>query len=233
MPRRKVSRWNVGKPLARRVAGDRGRLAGAGGLGEAPAQHLELAREVLRGGVALLRVLGQAALDDPAERGGQPRRRLEERLGLLPDDGGERLRGRVALEGLPPRGHLVEDRAERELVGAEVHRPSRRLLGRHVADRAEDGAGLRARDRRRDVGGAAGALRLHELGEAEVEDLEVPVARDHEVVGLQVAVDDAVGVGAGEAARRLHGQVEDPARRRGAPRRGARAGSFPRRAPWR
>ena len=59
-----------GKALARRVAGDRGRLARAGGLGEAPAQHLELAREVLRGGVALLRVLGQAALDDPAERGG-------------------------------------------------------------------------------------------------------------------------------------------------------------------
>ena len=65
------------EPVARRVPGGGRRLARAGGLAEAPPQHLELAREVLRGGVALLRVLREAALDHPAQRGGQPRRGLE------------------------------------------------------------------------------------------------------------------------------------------------------------
>ena len=54
---------------------------------------------------------------------------------------------------------------------------------------------------------------LDQLGEAEVEDLEVAVARQHQVLGLQVAVDDAVGVGAREGARRLRGEVEELAER--------------------
>ena len=43
-----------------------------------------------------------------------------------------------SLERAPARRHLVEDRAERELVRSEVHRLAARLLGRHVADGAQD-----------------------------------------------------------------------------------------------
>ena len=47
-----------------------------------------------------------------------------------------------------------------------------------------------------------------QLGEAEVEDLHVAVARQHHVLGLEVAVDDAGGVRAGEALGQLAGDVE-------------------------
>ena len=202
-----------GEAVAARVARGRGRLARAARLGEPAAQQLQLARQVLGRGVALLGVLGEAALDEPAEGSRHARRRLQQRLGLLADDRDERLGARLALEGLPPGGHLVEDRAERELVRAEVHGAAGGLLGRHVAHRPEHGAGLRARDRRRHVRPAPVGLRLDQLGEAEVQDLQVAVARQHQVLGLQVAVDDAVRVRAGEGARRLRGELEELAQR--------------------
>ena len=65
------------------------------------------------------------------------------------------------------------------------------LLGRHVAEGAEDDAGLGAPGLGRKVGPArAGAFRLRQLGQAEVEDLDAAVLRDEEVLGLQVPVDD-------------------------------------------
>jgi hypothetical protein len=44
-------------------------------------------------------------------------------------------------------------------------------------------------------------LVLHHLGETEVEHLDDTVGRDHHVAGLQVAVDDALGMGGGEGVR--------------------------------
>ena len=107
----------------------------------------------------------------------------------------------AALERALARGHLVEDRAERELVGPEVERLAAGLLRRHVADRAEHRAGLR-RLRGREVRGLL-RLRLQELREAEVEDLDGPVLRDHHVLGLQVPVDDPGRVRLGEAVGHL------------------------------
>jgi hypothetical protein len=46
-------------------------------------------------------------------------------------------------------------------------------------------------------------LRTRELGEAEVEDLNPPVRGDEQVLRLDVAVDDPLGVGRLQAARRL------------------------------
>ena len=45
----------------------------------------------------------------------------------------------------PPGRHLVENRTEGELIGAEVERGSPGLLGRHVARRAENDARCRFR----------------------------------------------------------------------------------------
>ena len=86
-----------------------------------------------------------------------------------------------------------------------IGRPAN-LLRRHVPHRPDDDA------RDREAGGglglvqsleSEGPLRLHELGEAEVEELHPAVARQEDVLGLQVAVDDAGGVGGREALRDL------------------------------
>ena len=55
-------------------------------------------------------------------------------------------------------------------------------------------------------------LGRHELGQAEVQDLHPTVAGDHDVLGLEVAVDDARVVGLGQPARRLRRELQ------GAPR---------------
>src|SRR5204863_10016606 len=106
-------------------------------------------REVFRRGVAVLAVLCQAAIDEPAERRGNARVQAVDRLGRVLDYGGQRLNGRRALEGTLAGRHLVEDETEGELVGAEVERLPARLLGRHVACRAEDEAGPCHRLRKR------------------------------------------------------------------------------------
>ena len=149
-----------------------------------------------------------------------------QRLRLVLDDRSEGLDRGLSLEGRAPGHHLVEHRAEGELVGAVVHRTPARLLGRHVPDRAHDDArgGV---GRPQDVGPGrhlrdvlAGrplvtAAVAAQLGEAEVEDLHVAVARQHHVLGLEVAVDDAGGVRAGEPVGQLAGDVEHlPGRQR-------------------
>ena len=49
------------------------------------------------------------------------------------------------------------------------------------------------------------------LGEAEVEDLDMSRREDHDVLGLQVPVDDSLGVGRGEAVGHLACVVDDEA----------------------
>ena len=167
--------------------------------------------------VAVLGALGQAALHDPPrgcrERGIQ----LLQRRRLALEDGRERLDRGLAREGPLPGGHLVHDRAEGELVGLRDGRLSGRLLGRHVADGPEDDAEGR---RRPDAGVVTvrGLLRrglevpIHaQLREPEVEDLGEPVAGHHDVLGLEIAVDDARAMGLGEALGDLRGQVDRPA----------------------
>ena len=54
-----------------------------------------------------------------------------------------------------------------------------------------------------------------ELGDAEVEDLDVPVLRDEDVLGLDVAVDDPLLVRRGKAVSDLDGVVDGLLRRQG------------------
>ena len=139
------------QPLAERAVAQRGplllqphperRLAGD------PALHLaldglEVADQLLRVRVAVLGPLAQAAGHDPLERGRQvgPQRRHRPRL--LEGDRVQRVEGGRAGEGQLAGDHLVEHDAEREDVAAVVDRLPAGLLRAHVAQGAEDEAGL-------------------------------------------------------------------------------------------
>ena len=177
------------------------------------AHALRVPRQIPRRGVALLGVLGETALHDPAE--GRRRLRIQLRHGLrvVLDDGRQRLGAGVALECALARRHLVQNRAESELVRPEVDGPAARLLGRHVADRAHHGAGLRLlMDHRRHTRNLF-LGRYEELGKPEVQQLHEAVLRNHDVLGLQVPVNYASGMRLGEAFANLHAEVEQPLRR--------------------
>ena len=87
-----------------------------------------------------------------------------------------------------------------------VDRLTADLLGRHVAHRAQDDAEARqgVRGGRRLVG----AGRTSQFRHTEVQDLHAAIAREEQVLGLQVAMDDATLVRGGESPGDLHGEVD-------------------------
>ncbi len=111
---------------------------------------------------------------------------------VLEDDA----QGRFALERDAAGDHLEQDGPHGVDVDPVVDVLALGLLGGHVLRRADD-------DPR--PGHAAGVERP---GDAEVHDLGVALAVDHDVLGLEVAVDDAEAVGLDEALEDLAGQVE-------------------------
>ena len=89
------------------------------------------------------------------------------------------------------------------------------LLGRHVADRAQDRAGVRVGSVLRqglDVGPGPFLARSPELRDSEVENLDQAILGEEQVLGLQVAVHDALLVGGGEAPCDLDGELHRLAR---------------------
>ena len=115
---------------------------------------------------------------------------------------------RRACEGQASGHHLEQDDAEREDVGAVIAALAKRLLRRHVRHR---------RGRLR----ASGCLgqRLHARDaarrprrQAEIEQLRVPLRRDEDVVGREVAVNEARCVRVGERIGDLDGQIDRTSR---------------------
>ncbi len=175
----------------------------------------EAERDVLRGLETVFRSLLQAVLDEQIE-GGRRCRGLARLGGIVAQDRGHRLGRRVPVERLPARQHLVENHPERENVGTVIDAQALDLLGRHVVERSHDGARFRGPGGtpRQDGSRRRARLlfrgrRLLLPGQAEVEDLHVPVLRDEEVLGLQVAVNDPLLVRRREALRDLGCVVDD------------------------
>jgi hypothetical protein len=116
--------------------------------------------------------------DDALDRGVEVFDVARRRRGLrvaLPQ--AKQLGQRGGFEGALAREQLVEDEAERINVRARRQRPALQLLGRHVGGRA--GQGVRA------------AHVPGQSGDAEVGDAHVAALVEHDVGGLQVAVEHA------------------------------------------
>ncbi len=121
------------------------------------------------------------------------------RLRQLVDDAIED-RLHLAREGGLAREAFVEHRPERVDVRAPVERPRRDLLGAEIDDGPDQRPGL------------GQAILARREGEAEIHDpgpdVAGVVARGHDVLGLDVAVDDAAGVAVIERVGDLRPDVE-------------------------
>ena len=171
------------------------------------AEVAKISRQVLGRGVAIRRILREAPLDnrDNLDRG--IRSKFADRIRLGVDGRRHRLHRRIALEGAPAGEHFIHDRAKRELIGPEIGRLVRHLLGRHVSGRAEDNQRLGEPTgmNRRIV---RAVCRMACLADAEVDDLRAAVFRQHDVPRLQIAVHDAGRVRDGQPVGDLARDVE-------------------------
>ena len=156
-------------------------------------------------GEARGRLLLQAAQDDGFELDGQVGNDLAEvgRIGELGGADGLEL-GRVGpVEGMASAGQLVEDQAQREDVRLDRRASGDELLRRHVGDGAAPrGVGRLGRRRRAAAGSGRveiGLVATELAGQAEVEDLDQAAVGQHDVGGLQVAMEDAELVRGGKA----------------------------------
>ena len=173
---------------------------------------------------------------DRAQRKGQVAGRVEAAVGLLLQTMGHDLAQRrhdvfrqlrrivaqnrshhfdagLAFEGRAPCQAFVQHHAETEDIAALVHRLAAHLFGRHVPGRSQDGARGGAGERLAGI-----AFAGHLLGEAEIQDLGAPVMGEHDVLGLEVAVDDGSGVSGGQPIGHLPGEFQHPGlRQRAAP----------------
>ena len=137
--------------------------------------------------------------------------------GSLVENGVEDGARTFSLEGKRAGGHFVENDAKGKKVGARVEILAENLFGRHVGDGAQGGArtgeliGVDANSGE-SIGGAGstgGSFSMGDLGEAEVEDFGVAALGDENVGGLDVAVNDAFGVGGIESVGNLDTEVEE------------------------
>ena len=154
-------------------------------------QQLKVGRQRFRLLVALLGILHQAAHAHRLVVGGDRVHDLAGRNGfgvvVLVD---ERVGG-GAVERLAAGEQFVQDHAQRVEIAAAVDRAAAALFRAGVGRRADRAAGQ-----------GQGLFAKH-LGHAEVGDLERAVGGDEQVLRLDVAMDDAVRGGGGEALRRL------------------------------
>jgi hypothetical protein len=141
---------------------------------------------------AVVRIFGEASGKRAIDRHRHVGYDLDERRRLVFQDRADHVRLGRAVERLLRGDHFVHEGAKGEDVRARVCVLSFDLLRRHVLERSEDRAfacqrpGVR-RIRRR-------STRARDLRHSEVEQLDARL-REHDVGGLQVAVDNAVPVG--------------------------------------
>ncbi|MFO0607940.1 MAG: hypothetical protein U0324_32550 [Polyangiales bacterium] len=146
--------------------------------------------------MARVAVAGEGAVDGGGDARGDVGAQRAERRRVGGEDGGEGLVVAVADEGGPAGEGFEEDHPESPHVDARVEiAGAAALLGGHVAGGADDLAGA-----------GEGPVGRVGAGDAEVDDARGlaagGVAGEEDVLGLEVAVDDAAAVGLGDALHR-------------------------------
>lgn len=118
------------------------------------------------------------------------------------------------------RDRLIENRAEGKQIAARVERLTTSLLGRHVSDRADCGAGAGKKSvmRRGNRLAFDRAFGFQQLRQAEIQDLGVAAIGDEDIRGLDVPMDDAFFVRGIQSVGQLHAE-SDCARNRHWPAR--------------
>ena len=82
------------------------------------------------------------------------------------------------------------------------------LLRRHVADRAENAAFLGFGSHGTGELGVAGIVKIGELGQAKIEQLDLAVVGDHDVARLEIAMNDSGRVRPRETVGNGYGVLE-------------------------
>ena len=116
----------------------------------------------------------------------------------------------VAPKGQNPTHHFIEHDAKRKQVGTSIQILTPHLLRRHVCQGAD------RRSRSGQIGhltrlgdrGRRGIDNFKQLGQSEIEDLDVSSMGDEDVRGFNVAVDDAFAVSCVESVGDLDAQTE-------------------------
>ena len=193
-----------GLAAAHRSRDVRARGSGLGARTGRFAHGLEREREIARRLESIVRIFFDRMTNDAGETGRRGRGGRAEIRRILAQDRGHRFGRRRAQEGALAAGELVEHDAQREQVRPRVGAFAPHLLGRHVAHGAENRAGV-GRSHRLLVVRSGSWCRL--LGQAEVENLHAAVAEQHDVLGLEIAVNDAAVVCGRQAARHLDRHV--------------------------
>jgi hypothetical protein len=147
--------------------------------------------------VAAIDLFFHRLVDDPLHLARTFVRDVHEWRALGVEDSAECFDLRFSGEREFPRRHPVQQDPEGKQIAAVVHRLAPRLLGTHVGhgpeDLPRDRQLLADRVQRRvhlDVRAFRQLVRLHQLGQPEIEDLDLVVVGHQQVVGLQIAVDD-------------------------------------------
>jgi hypothetical protein len=109
-----------------------------------------------------------------------------------------------ATNGRRPGSHFVENDTQREDVCSRAGLGPAGLLRRHIGRCAENGAWRRVLP---ESSRAFGRLMVDDPREPEIEHLHVAVAPDHDVLGLDVPMDDAGRVSGGQRARHLPSDI--------------------------
>ena len=196
-------------PERRRAWNGNGGLDSAGCVGEG----LDSEREVGGGVEALFPVFLQTTADDALQTGRLIRGHLGDRR-LLVKDSARGVGVGSSVKGAFAGQHLEEDCPEGEDVGASVRDLTANLFRRHITNGAHHCTGTCVLQNRLRACKGIG-LRLGELGQAKVENLDAPIFRDEQVFGFEVAMNDAVFVGGVQPVSDLHGIVDCGAYRQG------------------
>ena len=151
--------------------------------GQAALRQLQVARQVARRRVTVVGFLRQAPLDRPREGWWHASIALEDRRRLHLENGGHGLRRRRALERSSAREHLVDERSPARTGPSgnlQLARTARETCSPRSPEACPGPSAAAVSPTR-----GSRSFGRHQLGQAEVQDLQLAVARHEEVAGLR------------------------------------------------